>query len=806
MQISYNWLKQFIEIPYDATQTGELLTDLGLEVEGIKDFSPIKGGLEGVVVGHVKNCEPHPNADKLKLTQVEIDKNTTLQIVCGAPNVAVNQKVLVATIGTTLHTSEGEFKIAKTKIRGEVSEGMICSEKELGIGDAHEGIMVLDGKIKSGTPAATVFKIENDKVFEIGLTPNRADAMSHWGVARDLKAGLLQRGVTSKVITPSTTNFRVDNRTHKIKVQVEDATRAPRYCGITMSDIKVAPSPTWLQNRLKAIGLSPINNIVDATNYVLHELGQPLHAFDTAKIMGNEIHVKTIEKGTKFVTLDGVERTVHEEDLMICDAEKPLAIAGVFGGFNSGVSSETTSIFLESAYFDPVTVRKTAKRHGISTDASFRFERGVDPNIADYALRRAVILIKELAGGTITSDLIDLYPKKIEGHPVFLQFQKASQLIGEKIPMETIKNILTSLEMKITNMTETGIGMTVPPYRNDVTREVDVIEEILRVYGYNNIKFSQKLNASTAPIGLVEDYQVQNKIGAFLTSQGFHEMLNNSLSSPKYSETASEIKGKEVKILNPLSLELSIMRPSMVFSGLETIAYNQNRNNNNLLLFEFGKSYSQENDNYNEKKHLTIFISGMRNEGNWAVPNRKSDFFFGKGIVAAIFDRLGLSDVNEETQVSDIFSEGISFERNKKSLVQFGILNKKLRKKMDVHTEVFYADFDWAEILNQVPTSNFHVQPIPKYPGTERDFALLLDENISFDSLRKASFQTEKKLLKKVELFDVYTGKNLPEGKKSYALKFIFRDEEKTMTDVQIDKIMEKLRKKFETDFGASLR
>lgn len=806
MQISFNWLKQFIDLPYDATQTAELLTDLGLEVEGIKDFSPIKGGLAGVVVGQVMECIPHPNADKLKLTKVETGDGALKNIVCGAPNVATGQKVLVATVGTVLQTPEGEFKINKSKIRGVVSEGMICSEKELGLGDSHEGILVLDPALKTGTPAAEVFKLENDQVFEIGLTPNRADAMSHWGIARDLKAGLQQRKISTKVITPSTTSFRVDNRTLKIKVQVDDATRAPRYCGITMSDLKVAPSPEWLQNRLKAIGLSPINNVVDATNYVLHELGQPLHAFDVAKISGNEIHVKTVQEGTKFVTLDGVERNLSNEDLMICDSEKPLCIAGVFGGISSGVTLETTSIFLESAYFDPVSIRKTAKRHGLSTDASFRFERGIDPNIADYALRRAVILIKQLAGGNITGDLIDLYPKKIEGHPVFLQFEKAYQLIGEKIPVETIKNILTSLDMKITNMTETGIGMTVPPYRNDVTREVDVIEEILRIYGYNNIKFSSKLNASTAKTAIVEDFQVRNKIASLLTSHGFHEMMNNSLASPKYLSETDIPEDQEVRILNPLSFELSAMRADMVFSGLETIAYNLNRSNDNLMLFEFGKTYKKSDQNYIEKKHLTLFITGMRNEGNWASPDKKADFFFGKGVISAILERLGIDNHIEDALENPVFSEGITFNRKKKVLVELGILNKKLCKKLDVDSEVFYAVFDWDEILNQIPRTNFQVKSIPKFPGMERDFALLVDEGVLFKDLKSAAVQADNKILREVGLFDVYTGKNLPEGKKSYALKFTFRDDNKTLTDVQVDKIMDKLRKKFETDFGATLR
>ncbi len=808
MNISYNWLKQFINLPWDPEKTGELLTDLGLEVEGIEDFSSVKGGLKGIVVGHVIECEQHSNADRLKVTKVDVGDGKLLQIVCGAPNVAKGQKVPVATVGTTLYDAEGKsWEIKKGKIRGEVSEGMICSEDELGLGKSHDGIMVLDSKHKPGTLVAEIFEVENDKIFEIGLTPNRSDAMSHWGVARDLKAGLLQHGISTKINTPSSSRFRVDNRLLRVDINVENPALAPRYCGITISDVKVEASPSWLQNRLKSIGLSPINNIVDATNYVLHELGQPLHVFDVEKITGNSVTVKTLQNGTKFTTLDGVERELSDEDLMICDAEKPMCIAGVFGGLHSGVTESTTNIFIESAYFDPVSIRKTAKRHGLSTDASFRFERGVDPNIADYALRRAVILILEIAGGQVTSDLIDLYPKKIEDHQVFLNFEKANKLIGEEISKETIQEILTSLEMKINNLTETGIGMSIPPYRNDVIRDVDVIEEILRVYGYNNVKFTEKLNASVAPVLPGEDYSVQNKIASQLTSLGFFEMLNNSLTSPKYSGLSESILEKfNIAMLNPLSNDLSVLRQSMLFSGLETIEYNSNRKNSNLRLFEFGKTYHGFPGGRIEKKHLSLFLTGMRNDGNWAAPNTKSDFFFGKGTIEAILERLGLQDFTEEGTENDIFSEGIAFKRNKETIVEFGIIKKAIAKKLDIDAEVFYADFDWDAVLNQISTKNFNLKPIAKFPGSERDFALLLDDSVRFQDLKKVALSTEKKLLKAVSLFDVYTGKNLPEGKKSYAINFTFQDEYKTLTDKQVDKIMSKLKQRFETDFGATLR
>lgn len=808
MNISYNWLKEFINLPWDAEKTGELLTDLGLEVEGITDFSSVKGGLKGVVVGYVLECEQHSNADRLKVTKVAVGQDEILQIVCGAPNVAVGQKVPVATVGTTLYDAEGKpWKIKKGKIRGEVSEGMICAEDELGLGNSHDGIMVLDEKLKRGTPLAEVLEVEDDKVFEIGLTPNRADAMSHWGVARDLKAGLLNHGIATKLNTPSSSSFRVDNRTLKVDIEVEDSTLAPRYCGLTISNIKVEPSPSWMQNRLKAIGVEPINNIVDITNYVLHELGQPLHAFDAAKIAGNTVAVKTLPSGTKFTTLDGVERKLHQDDLMICDAEKPMCIAGVYGGLNSGVTEETTSIFLESAYFNPVSIRKTAKRHSLSTDASFRFERGVDPNIADYALRYAAIQIIQLAGGEVTSELIDFYPKKFEEHQVFLNFDKTNKIIGEEISKETIKEILTSLEIKITNVTETGIGMLIPAYRNDVTRDVDVIEEILRVYGYNNIKFTEKLNASVSTIEPGSDYSVQNKVAAQLTALGFNEMLNNSLTTPNYANLTSTLKDNyNVTMLNPLSQELSVMRQSMLFSGLEVIEYNSKRKSSDLKFFEFGKTYHNFPGGKTESKHLAIFITGLKNQNNWAVPEVKSNFFFGKGAVSTILERLGLDNYTEVSTENDVFTEAIAFKRNKEIIVELGIVKKKIATQLDIDAEVFYADFNWDAVLKQITTTNFKLKTIPKFQAVQRDFALLLDTDVKFSDLQQAAFQTEKKFLKNVNLFDVYTGKNLPDGKKSYAISFTIQDNEKTLTDKQIDKIMKKLQSKFEKEFGAVLR
>ena len=808
MKISYNWLKQFIKLDWDAEKTGDLLTDLGLEIEGIEDFVSIKGGLKGVVVGNVIECEQHPNADRLKVAKVDIGTHGIVQIVCGAPNIAINQKVPVATIGTTLYDENGSpWKIKKGKIRGEESHGMICAEDELGLGKNHEGIMVLNNDLIPGTLCSTIFNIENDQVFEIGLTPNRADAMSHWGVARDLKAGLLRNNVSLELITPSNSSFRVENRTHKIDVQVDKNHLAPRYCGVTISGIKVIESPQWLQNRLKAIGLTPINNIVDITNYVLHELGQPLHAFDSSKISGDKVVVKTVKKGTKFTTLDGLERELHEDDLMICDIEKPMCIAGVFGGIDSGVTDVTESIFLESAYFNPVSIRKTAKRHGLNTDASFRFERGIDPNITEYALMRASLLITEIAGGEITSDVVDIYPKKIKDHQVILNFENTTNLIGEEIPRETIKEILTSLEIKINNVTEAGLGMTIPAYRNDVTREADVIEEILRVYGYNNIQFTEKLKASISSNQIVEDYQIQNKISNQLTALGFHEMMGNSLTSPKYIELSDNLSSNHnVKMLNPLSNDLSIMRQSMLFNALEALIYNVNRKNSNVKLFEFGKTYHNFKEGRQEPKHLSIIVSGLKNNENWTQNSQKSNFFYFKGIVSALLERLGITYFSETETKNPIFSEGLAHQIGDKCLVDYGIITKNIASNFDIDSEVFYADFKWDNILEQIVTENFKLKTIPKFPKVKRDLALLLDKNVSFDSIRESAIKSERNLLKNINLFDVYTGDKLPENKKSYAISFTLQDEKKTLTDKQIDKIMKKLQQNFEKEFGATLR
>ena len=744
MKISYNWIKDFLRIDLPAEKVGELLTDLGLEVEGISAYESVKGGLKGVVVGEVLECTKHPNADKLSLTKVQVGEGVVLPIVCGAPNVAKGQKVAVATIGTTLYDKEGEpFKIKKGKIRGEESHGMICAEDELGLGNSHEGIMVLDSALPVGKPCSEVFSVVSDTVFEIGLTPNRADAMSHLGVARDLRAGLLQQGINKEIITPSVTDFFVDNRLLKIDVLVDNKELAPRYCGVSISNVKVAPSPNWLQQRLRAIGITPKNNIVDITNYVLHDLGQPLHAFDALRIAGKKIIVRNAAEGEKFQTLDGVDRSLSAEDLVICDADKPLCLAGVLGGTNSGVGQDTTHIFLESAYFNPVAIRKTAKRHGISTDASFRFERGINIDDCKYALLRAAIMIKKIAGGEISSDVVDWYPKKQEDFQVFLTYEKIDSLIGQVIPRDVIKSILHSLDIQINSLTEIGMGLTVPSYRVDVERDVDVIEEILRVYGYNNIEFSSKVSASMAHASRYEDFNVQNVIANQLVGQGFYEMMNNSLTSVAYQELSADISAAQtVQILNPLSQDLAVMRQSMLFSGLETIAYNNNRKRTDLSLFEFGKTYHKIGESYTEPKHLSLFLSGNIYPETWNEPQEKTNFYYLKGYVKAIFDRLGITDLKETPSQEAIYQEGITLWLGQTPVASLGVVKNNILQHFDIKQQVFYADILWDHLLANL-SKEVKYREIPKYPEVRRDLALLLDSEVSFETLHSISLQTE---------------------------------------------------------------
>lgn len=806
MKISYNWLKQFINTDLDVEEVNVILTDLGLEVEGLTDFESIKGGLKGIVVGHVESCEQHPNADRLKLTKVNIGEEV-VQIVCGAPNIAEGQNVPVATVGTTLYNADEPWEIKKGKLRGEASFGMICSESEIGLGDASDGIMVLDDKLKAGTPLSDIVEVENDKVIEIGLTPNRADAMSHWGVARDLRAGLIQQNKKNAIVTPSVSNFHVENRSKKISVNVENSELAPRYCSLTISNITIKSSPEWLQNRLKAIGIKPMNNIVDATNYVMHELGQPLHAFNADFIKDQKVNVKTVKKGTKFITLDGVERELHEEDLMICDAEKPLCIAGVFGGLNSGIKDNTTSIFLESAYFDSVSIRKTAKRHGLNTDASFRYERGIDPDITKYALKRAAILIEEISGGKVSSDAYDFYPKKIQDFQVFLSFEKINNLIGEEINTDKIKSILASLDIKVKNVTESGLGLVIPAYRVDVQREVDVIEEILRVYGYNNIDVDSKFNVSVSKSSKFDDYKIQNRIASQLISQSFYETMANSLTKKDYVELDGELDAKNnVEMLNPLSHDLAVMRQSLLFSGLESLAYNINRNNQDLKFFEFGKTYHKYDQDFIEKKHLTLLLTGKRTSNSWLNTEKDADFFYLKGIIVSLFTSLGLSDIKFADKETQTISEGLSIKFKKKKIAEFGRVNSQILSEFDIDQNVLFADINWDLVLGFIKNTGFKGQKISKFPSTQRDFALLVDEHVSFNEIEKIALKTDKKLLKNVDLFDVYKGDKLPDGKKSYAVSFKFRDDHKTLTDKQVDKIMTKLQKQFESQLNASLR
>ncbi|WP_299620545.1 phenylalanine--tRNA ligase subunit beta [uncultured Tenacibaculum sp.] len=808
MKISYNWLQQFLQFDWNPEKIGELLTDLGLEVEGIELKESIKGSLKGVVVGEVLTCVKHPNADKLKVTTVNLGNGEPVQIVCGAPNVDAGQKVPVATIGTMLYDEKGEgFKIKKGKIRGEESHGMICAEDELGLGSSHDGIMILDESLVPGTPCAEVFKIETDHVFEIGLTPNRADAMSHYGVARDLRAGLLQNDIKLELISPSVSDFHVDERRLKIDVEVDNKELVPRYCGITITDIEVKDSPEWIKNRLKAIGIVPKNNIVDITNYVLHELGQPLHAFDASKIKGNKVVVKTLPEGTKFTTLDEVERELSAEDIMICDAEEnPLCIGGVFGGLKSGVTENTTTVFLESAYFNPVAVRKTAKRHGLNTDASFRFERGIDINQTKYALKRAALLIEEYAGGKMSSDIMDFYPEKVNDFEVFLSFENVYKLIGQAIPKETIKNILASLEIKINSITEAGLGLVIPSYRVDVQREADIIEEILRVYGYNNIEFSHKLNTSISFDNNTQ-VKVENIVSEQLVSLGFNETMANSLTKAEYIELSEDLNDNfNVEMLNPLSNDLRVLRQSLLFSGLESISYNINRKNNSLKFFEFGKTYHKYESGYQEDKHLTLFVTGNKLKDNWKLASEASSFFYLKGIITSIFERLGLSKLKTTPVKSTVFSEGLSLSLGKTKLVDFGVVKRSILKEFSIKQEVLFADFKWDVILDLVGKKKVKVADLPKYPAVKRDLALLLDSGVEFKEIYNLSFQSERKLLKEVDLFDVYEGDNLPEGKKSYAVSFILQDENKTLNDKQIDKIMQKLQQTFEKNVGAELR
>lgn len=785
MKISYNWLRQFIQTDKTPQELSLILTNIGLEVESLEKVQPVVGGLEGLVIGQVLTCVQHPNADRLRVTTVDVGGPEILQIVCGAPNVAQGQKVVVATVGTTVYPNEGEpFKINKSKIRGEVSEGMLCAEDEIGLGGSHAGIMVLDAETPIGIEAKAHFKMEDDFLFEIGLTPNRADAASHLGVARDLAAFL-----RTEIQMPDVTAFQTANENLTIAVSVEDELACPRYSSVSISGVTVKASPDWLQDKLKVIGIRPINNIVDITNYVLHELGQPLHAFDADQIQGKQVIVKKCAEGTPFVTLDGVERKLSAEDLMICNATEPMTIAGVYGGKHSGVSDQTQNIFLESAYFNSVSIRKTAKRHGLKTDASFRYERGTDPEITVYALKRAALLIQELAGGQISSQVSDLYPNPVQPFQVEVAYKNIQNLIGASIPQAEIKEIITSLGITVSNETESGLSLQVPSFKVDVTRECDITEEVLRIYGYNNIAIPSKVNASLSYADKPGKEFTQHTIADMLTANGYLEIWCNSLTKLAYSKNEAEA----VKILNPLSSDLNVMRQSLLMPALESVAYNANRRNPDLKFYEFGKTYHLINDKYVERPRLLILLSGNVEAEQWNQKPQAVSFYNLKSAVDAVIARLGIGSFQVD-EVSDAdFAYGLKYYRGEKAIVTFGAVTAADKKKADIEKDVFYADFDWALLQDLVRKNKIVHKDVPKYPIVRRDLSLLVDRAVTFDTLKSIAFKTEKKLIKDIQVFDVYLGNNLPEGKKSYALNFSLQDESQTLTDKQIDSVMQKI-------------
>ncbi len=813
MKISYNWLKNYINLDLSVEKLSRILTDIGLEVEGIENFESVKGGLKGLVIGEIISKEKHPKADKLSLTKVKIGDKKLLNVVCGASNVESGQKIVFAGIGTTLYQNDKTLKIKKTKIRGEVSEGMICAEDEIGLGNSHEGIIILDNKAKVGTLAKDHFKIINDNIFEIGLTPNRIDAASHIGVARDLVAYFKQYK-NIELFKPNVEKFSPKNK-NKISIEIENQESCHRYSGLTISNLEVKESPEWLKNNLKSIGLKPINNVVDITNFVLHETGQPLHAFDFDKIIGKKVIVKNLKKDTKFKTLDKLERNLSDEDLMICNSENGMCIAGVFGGIDSGVTEKTKNIFLESAYFNAVSVRKTAKRHQLKTDSSFRFERGMDPNNTIYPLKRAALLIKEMAGGEI-SEITDIYNKKIEKRKIKVSYKNISRLIGKTIEKNKIKNILNSLEIFILEENEENLILEVPTYRVDVTREADIIEEILRIYGYNNIEVSKTVKSAISYAPKIDDKSLKNKVGDLMANMGFNEMMSNSLTKSFYFEELESYKKENtVKILNPLSSDLDSLRQTLLFSGLETIKFNQNYKNFDLKLFEFGNSYffDKENNskefikNYFEKQNLSIFLSGKIDSNSWQEKEKNTNFFHLKNYICNIFQilKIDVEKLKLKEIKNDIFSYGLNFYSKKNSFVNFGLLTKKVCEKLNIETEVFYAEFEWDNLI-KFSTNEVAFEEISKFPQVKRDLALLIDKNVSFENIKNLAKKTEKKFLKKLNLFDIYEGKNLEKDKKSYAISFILQDKNKTLNEKQIDKIMKKLIYVFEKNLDAKIR
>lgn len=820
MNISYKWLKEYVDFDLTPQEVCDALTSGGLEVDSLEEVQSIKGGLKGLYIGKVLTCEMHPNSDHLHVTTVDLGRETPSQIVCGAPNVAAGQKVVVADLGCVLYDGDKEFVIKKSKLRGVESCGMICAEDEIGVGTSHDGIIVLPDDAKVGTPAAEYYNLESDWLIEIDITANRADALSHWGVARDLYAWLVQNGYKTALHRPDCEAFKVENNDLPIDVTIENTEACKRYACVSVMGCEVKESPEWLQNKLRTIGLRPINNIVDITNFVMMAYGQPLHCFDADMVTGHHIVVKTMPEGTPFVTLDGEEHKLGERDLAICNAEEPMCIAGVFGGKGSGTYDTTTNVVLESAYFHPTWIRKSARRHGLSTDASFRFERGIDPNGIIYALKQAAILCKELAGGKVSMEIKDVYPEPIADFKVSLKYDYVNSLIGKVIPAETVKSIVTSLEMKIETEDADGIELSIPPYRVDVQRPCDVVEDILRIYGYNNVEIPTQLKSSLVIKGEEDNkHKLENLIGEQLVGDGFNEILNNSLTKGAYYPELGNYRPENlVKIMNPLSSDLNVLRGTLLFGGLESIAYNANRKNGNLRFFEFGNVYiySPEKKNeenpmqaYKEEKHLGLWITGKRVEGSWAHADEDATFYELKAYVFNIFRRIGLpfgsiviSDGND-----DIFSKSLAVtNRGGKLLAELGILSRKQQKAADIETPVYYADINWTAVMKAIRKNTVSFREISKYPAVSRDLALLLDSNVEFAAIEQISYRTEKKFLKSVELFDVYEGKNLPAGKKSYAVNFILQDESKTLNDKQIDAIMTKLITNLKKELNAELR
>ncbi|MDD2726125.1 MAG: phenylalanine--tRNA ligase subunit beta [Proteiniphilum sp.] len=820
MNISYNWLREYLQFEMTPQQTADMLTSIGLETGSVEEIQTIRGGLEGLVIGEVLTCTEHPNSDHLHLTTVNTGNGgEPLKIVCGAPNVAAGQKVVVATVGTRLWFGEEEITIKRSKIRGEESFGMICAEDEIGIGSSHDGIIVLPPDAVVGTPAKEYYNVKSDWVLEVDITPNRVDAASHYGVARDLAAALTQAGIPCKLQKPSVDAFAADKTDGGIEVIVEDLEACPRYSGLTIRGVTVQESPDWLKHRLQVIGLRPINNIVDITNYLLHETGHPLHAFDAAHISGNEVVVRTLPEKSKFVTLDEQERELSDRDLMICNSDEGMCIAGVFGGLHSGVTMETRDIFLESAYFNPTLVRKTARRHGLNTDSSFRFERGADPNNTLYVLKRAALLVKELAGGTIEGEIRDIYPTPVEKATVNLAYKKVNSLIGKEIPAETVKNILRSLEIEIEQENGEELTLRIPTYRVDVTRDVDVIEDILRIYGYNNVEFSHSLKGNLSyQTATDRKHKLQTLISEQLTAAGFSEILNNSLTKKSYYEPLTSYPAPHcVSLVNPLSGDLSVMRQTMLFGGLESIAYNRNRKQGDLRLYEFGNCYRYDGEKqqqeqilapYSEETMIGLWLCGKRTRKNWAAAEEQTSVYELKAHLENILRRLGINGngIRQEELQNDLYSTAMSLRTRKELIGSFGIVHPQLCKLFDIDTEVFYAEMSWDKLMQESDKKSVSFTEISRFPAVSRDLALLIDQGVSFAQIEKVARTTEKKLLKQVALFDVYEGKKLPEGKKSYAVNFLLQDETKTLNDKQIDGVMKRIRQNLEQELGAELR